>query len=332
MNLKPKLLIVGLEGLNHWPGFPGCDAVGIVDLYGEAGEAAPWLPEELSRLPMFASVGEALERTSPDVAIVSVPGSGKTTCEAEAALLERGIDVLAKKLRLNAMADVDRLRDICSRGRAKLYVGEHYRYLPAALSLKQAIASGKLGEIVQVTWRCLLPYEKYDWMKGYRHLALEDLAYHHLGLLHDVLGFHATTVFAHSYEPAFSRTATRTVASMLAETEEGYRLNYQTIWCSKRKPFSYVGEIAVEGSQGSAVLTEKGVTLVSYFGRKRKAEPVEAPYDGPWGLLAEWLDLESGNSRGAPRTFAEFEPVLRAIYLAVESAEQGQARKAAGSN
>jgi len=332
MNPAPKLLIVGLEGLNHWPGFPGYDAVGIVDLYDEAGETAPRLPEELAQLPMFSSIGEALERTSPDVAIVSVPGGGKTTFEAEAALLERGIDVLAKKLRLNAMADVDRLREICFSGRGKLYVGEHYRYLPAVRSLKQAISDGKLGDVVQVTWRCLLPYEKYDWMKGYRHLTLEDLAYHHLGALHDVLGFHATTVFAHSFEPTFSRTATRTVASMLAETEEGYRLNYQTIWCSKRKPFSYVGEIAVEGSQGSAVLTEKGVTLVSYFGRKRKAEPVEAPYDGPWGLLEEWLDFKAGNGRGTPRTFAEFEPVLRAIYLAVESAEQGRAAHRAKAN
>ncbi|QJD84565.1 Gfo/Idh/MocA family oxidoreductase [Cohnella herbarum] len=320
MNNKPKLLLIGLEGLNHWPGFPEFDTVGIVDLYNEANESS-WLLEELEKLPLYSSLDEALEHTSPDVAVVSVPGGGKTTIDAEAKLLASGIDVLAKKLRLNAMNDVDRLKQACDQGSGRLYVGEHYHYLPSVRSLKKAVQDGKLGDIVQVTWRCLLPYEKYDWMKGYRHLAMEDLAYHHLGVLHDVFGFHPSTVYAQSYEPSFSQSATRTVVSMLAETEEGYRLNYQTVWCSKLKPFSYLGELSVEGSQGSVELTEKGLKLYSYFGRKRKVEQLDARYDGPWGLLSEWLEFTAG-STGSPFTFQSFEPVLRAIYRAVESSER----------
>lgn len=332
----PRLLLVGTEGLDHWRERCGFVVVGIVDTYGEWPAGKPdGLHPQLLASPLFASVAEALGSAAPDVACISVPSAEKTNHDATELLLRAGIDVLAKKLRLNAMSDVDRLKAASDAGPGKLFVGEFYRYMPSVRALKRLLDGGKLGSVEQITWRCLLPNERYDWMKHYRHLSLEDLGYHHFSVLHDLLGFDPVRLYAHSYAPAFSQAGTRTVASMLAETAN-YRLNYETVWCSKRKPFAYLGEVTIEGSEGSAVLTDNGLQLYSLLGRKRAVACPPAEYDGPWGLLDHWLDTRSDVPSSAhtdvadatlrapawlPYTFEHFEPVLRAIYRAVESAE-----------
>lgn len=361
-----KLLFVGLDGVASWNEHPLIRPVGIVDAYrelgvgdagrdGGAGEDGrgrgrrgseggnghpplPPLPAWLAETPVYGSVEEALERGGarlrPDAALVSVPNDAKTTVDAEALLLREGIDVLAGKLRLEAAEDIDRLRAavIGAAAGARLYVGEPYRDLPQVGRLKALLAEGRLGQIASVTWRCRLPYENLDWMRSYRHLALEDMAYHHFAILHELLGLHPTRLYAQSFEPAYSGAGTRSAASVLAETEEGYRLNYQTVWCSKRKPFGYLGEALLEGEQGSAVLSDEGLVLYSYFGRRKNVACGPGKYEGPWALVDRWLgasiDRAAGLSQAsaaAPFTFEDFEPVLRTIYMAVGSAETGKA-------
>ncbi|QHT62332.1 Gfo/Idh/MocA family oxidoreductase [Paenibacillus lycopersici] len=336
----PRLLLIGTEGLEHWRERPGFDVVGIVDSYGEWPEGKPdGLSPQLLACPLFVSVAEALASVAPDIACMSVPSAEKTDHEATELLLRAGIDVMAKKLRLNAMSDVNRLRAAADAGPGRLYVGEFYRYMPSVRALKRLLDQGKLGAIEQITWRCLLPIERYDWMSHYRHLSLEDLSYHHFSVLHDLFGFDPVRVYAHSYAPSFSQAGTRTVASMLAETAN-YRLNYETVWCSKRKPFSYLGEVTFEGSHGSAVLTDDGLRIYSPLGRRRSVPCPPAEYDGPWGPLDHWLEARpdmrpaaqatvrpdaaveaAGKGSWLPYTFERFEPVLRTIYRAVESAE-----------
>ncbi|MEK0316095.1 Gfo/Idh/MocA family protein [Cohnella sp. 56] len=336
MSGKRRLLFVGYEGFEHWTGHPLAEPVGRVDLYGEhasEGErdraGAHW-PESLRICQAYPDLDTAIALARPDAAVVSVPGGAKTTVDAEALLLARGVDVLAKKLRLGDYRDIERLRAASEAGPGRLFVGEHYRQLPQVEALRQLLAAGKLGRIWSVTWRCRLPYEAYDWMRGYRHLALEDLAYHHFGVLHDVLGFHAERLYAQSFEPPGSTAGTMTAASALADTAEGYRLNYQLLWCSSQKPFGYFGEAVFEGRQVTARLTDEGLEIYSDAGRKKRIDVGEVRYQGAWGPLIQWLDEGAGafagmTPLGGASLFGAFEPVLGAISLAVRSAETGQA-------
>ncbi|QHW33368.1 Gfo/Idh/MocA family oxidoreductase [Paenibacillus rhizovicinus] len=353
---KPRLLFVGIEGLAEWPGLPGIVVAGIVDVYGEWGSSSvkpQGLPAQLQHCRLFASLEEALELSAPDTAFVCVSNDRKTSFPVMERLLRENIDVLVKKLRLHAMSDVERLSELSKRGPGRLFVGEHYRYMPSVRALKRLVDEDELGAVEQITWRCRLPYEIHDWMKSYRHLVLEDLSYHHFSVLHDLFGFEPLRLYAHSFEPAFSRAGTRTVASVLAETAD-YRLNYETVWCSKREPYSYLGEVTVEGSKASAVLTDTSLHQYSPLGRNREVVCPAPRYDGPWGLLEHWLDTYGSGQRTAavesekqfslgaeakakteaeaeaeakdtarwlPYTFERFEPVLLAIYRAVESAK-----------
>lgn len=328
--IRKKLLVVGLEGLYRWALQDRYEIVGVVDLFVQKEQPDNRdFADDLHRYPMFSTVEEALSRTGPEVAAVLVPNTDKNTIDDETLLLSRGIDVVAHKLRLRSFQDIEKLSEAVRSTEARLFVGDHYRYLGKIRTIKRLLQEGAIGRTEYVVWDCYLHYEVHEWMKSYGHLTLEDLAYHHFSVLHDLLGLHPFSLYAFSYEPSFSKVSSNTVASILAQTKEGYRLHYRTIWSSRARLTDYLGNLLIEGSDGSIDLWDDQITLTT-AGGIRKQVPILVPeYDGPWGVYEHLADTyyaepERESFPFAPFTFEQFKPVMHAIYKAVCSAESGQ--------
>ncbi|AZN42903.1 Gfo/Idh/MocA family protein [Paenibacillus albus] len=336
---KPKrILVLGTEKLGEWSKRPYLEVAGVVDLYGEFER----LPAEdriwLDRYPVYADVDTALARSAAELAVIIVPNDCKNTIDAERKVLERGLDLVVQKLRLDSAEDVWELVQLSRRSGsgsgngAKFIVGEFYRYLASIRTIKSLLQDPSVvGKVEYVVWSCTLPLTANAhnrWMSSYKHVTLEDLSYHHFGTLHYLLGFHPVTLYAQSYKPSWAKVGTLPIASMQAKTAEGYRLHYLTTWGSRAEPTDYLGDIRIEGERGTIELKSGRVFITGSDGVIREAELLPARYEGFFGIFDHLHDVWEGKDTrvdGSPYTIEQFEPVLRAMYSAVRSAETGEA-------
>jgi predicted dehydrogenase len=326
---KRRILVIGLDGLRQWSKKSYLEVVGVVDLYCQREELPVEDAQWLKQYQVFPDVAAALTNDPPELAAVIVPGNAKNTFHAEREVLEKGIDLVVLKLRLNSLEDVEELVRIAKISGACLYVGEFYRYLAGVRTVKLLLQENKIGLVEYVVWSCNLPLSedlRNLWMASYRHLTLEDLAYHHFGALHYLLGFKPTQLYAQSYEPSWTKAKSRSVVSLQAFTMQGYQLHYLTNWGSRTEPTDFLGQIRLEGADGTIELNGNQLTVFSSDGLKQEIMVLPQVYDGFWGIFDHLQDRWTGQSNpldGEPFTLEQFEPVLRAMYGGVQSAESG---------
>ncbi|SEN80269.1 Predicted dehydrogenase [Paenibacillus sp. OV219] len=332
-----RILVLGAEKLGEWSKRPYLEVAGVVDLYDESER----LPAEdrvwLDRYPVYPDVDTALVQSSAELAVIIVPNDCKNTIDAERKVLERGLDLIVQKLRLDSAEDMWELVQLSRRsssggGGGKFIVGEFYRYLASIRTIKSLLQDHSVvGKIEYVVWNCTLPLTSNvhnRWMSSYKHVTLEDLSYHHFGTLHYLLGFHPVTLYAQSYKPSWAKVGTLPIAAMQAKTSEGYRLHYLTTWGSRAEPTDYLGDIRIEGERGTIELKGGRVSITGSNGVIREAELLPARYEGFFGIFDHLHDVWQGKDThidGSPYTIEQFEPVLRTMYSAVRSAETGEA-------
>lgn len=135
-------LQAGFSNLGDMPEGLPVALVGYVDLYDE--EETMYLHDRARidpSLPRFDDLAEGIRRTRPDYVSIADPGGRKTTLDAEETALALGCGVIAQKLRLDSMEDVDRLAAMNAVARRPFYVGEFIiRQLAVAKDDRSAIA------------------------------------------------------------------------------------------------------------------------------------------------------------------------------------------------
>jgi predicted dehydrogenase len=98
--------------------------------------------------PTFTSFDEMVERTKPEVLMVTTVDS--THVEYITRALDRGIDVITEKPMVTDEKQVKAVLDAEKRNKRKIIVAFNYRYAPKHQKIKEIIQSGEIGPVTSV--------------------------------------------------------------------------------------------------------------------------------------------------------------------------------------
>lgn len=195
-----------IVGDAHYPayrkgGFP------IAGLYDPDLEKAGTLAGKW-QVAAYASVEEA----------VAVPGAIfdlATPPSAHAGVLQKlpdGAAVLIQKPMGNDLAEATEILKICRAKNLKAAVNFQLRFAPMMLALKDAIAKGLLGEVVDFEAHLVLdtPWSLWAFLKGLPRIEIAMHSIHYLDLIRQILGdpegVHAKTIGHPNHDMAQTRT------------------------------------------------------------------------------------------------------------------------------
>ncbi|WP_157018122.1 Gfo/Idh/MocA family protein [Mesorhizobium xinjiangense] len=208
---KPRPIVTfgagSIVGDAHFPayrkaGFP------VAGLYDPDRSKAQKLAEEWG-VKAFSSVEEA-------VAVEGAIFDLATPPAAHATVLEALPDEAAALIQKPMGSDLDgatRILEICRRKNLKAAVNFQLRFAPMALALKDAIAKGWLGEVVDFdAWLALAtPWQLWPFLKGLPRIEIAMHSIHYLDLIRQVLGdpqgVHAKTLGHPNHDVAQTRTS-----------------------------------------------------------------------------------------------------------------------------
>lgn len=323
---KTKVLCLGLGDLwlTEWLAREDVAVVGVVDIYGELSQ---WeqedqrLPDYWPHLKVFMEPAAALNELRPDLVTMVTPPDRKTDMDAIEQAVGLGYDVFLEKLRPANAADGERLKRLSERSGKFIGIGQSYIFNKHIARTKQLLTERLLGEIEEVVYTCHMPVVDAEWMKAYKHVMLEDLTYHHLGVIHYLIDFPCMNVYARSSTPAWSIQKSPGVVSMIAESKQGVRLNYYSSWVAHGRTTDWLGEFRIEGSEGSLHYEKEELLYVNKQGECSVVAPIE-PFPNPYarGMIQSFLDT-ARNRTSSELTIDRFYPVIQMIYAALESAE-----------
>lgn len=195
-----------IVGDAHYPayrkgGFP------VAGLYDPNAEKAKALADAW-QVTAYASVEEAA--AVPDAIFdLATPPS------AHAAVLQKlpdGAAVLIQKPMGNDLAGATEILKICRAKNLKAAVNFQLRFAPMMLALKDAIAKGLLGELVDFEAHLVLdtPWSTWAFLKGLPRIEIAMHSIHYLDLIRQVLGdpkgVHAKSIGHPGHDMAQTRT------------------------------------------------------------------------------------------------------------------------------
>jgi predicted dehydrogenase len=190
----------------HYPayrkgGFP------VAGLYDPNAEKAKALAHKWDVIP-YASVEEA-------AAVPNAVFDLATPPSAHAAILQKlpdGAAVLIQKPMGNDLTEATEILKICRAKNLKAAVNFQLRFAPMMLALKDAIAKGLLGEVVDFEAHLVLdtPWSTWAFLKGLPRIEIAMHSIHYLDLIRQVLGdpggLHAKTIGHPNHGMAQTRT------------------------------------------------------------------------------------------------------------------------------
>ena len=307
-----KVLIIGIEGSSGWQKSDGSYSFAFVDAFGElAGSDSntqKWIDDNCV---MFNNYKEAVAEFTPDFISVCVPNFVKNDTEMELYIIEKHIPLLISKLRLRDRRDFDLLIEAAEKNKSDVYIGEFYRYIPCVQTVKAIIESGEIGVPEQMRYECGLPYgEIAPWESNYRHLSLEDLAFHHFSVIHYLIDITPETVCGESYTPTKGGGIGGTVSSALITTKKGCHISHCIDWHNTMRKTDFLGDFYIDGSKGGISVKDGCVYTMNWGGTVMNV-PVSTVREttAPEKFMAGKTD--------ELWTVHDFKPVIECIYKAI---------------
>lgn len=320
MEQRPlRVFCIGLQNhwLSHWVSRPDVQVVGVSNRYREANE-------HCAHLPQFEDIPSALRLLNPDLVTMVTPPHAKTCIETIRAVLDCGFDIYLEKFRPQSWEDGAILASLSRTTSKQIAIGESYRFDKFVEQAKQVILSGRLGKLEQIVWQCYRPNIRAAWMNEYEHVMLEDLTYHHLGVIHYLIGAERfCQVYATSVLPSWSIEKSPLVVSLLAQGDEGLQLNYYASWAAHGAATSWLGEFQIDGSEGSLLLRNDWLVFIN-----RDGEEEMIVTDGSYGselragIVKEFI-AACNQGRKSELEISSFQPVIRVIQASLESVRTG---------
>jgi predicted dehydrogenase len=157
MTAKYRIGVIGHTGRGNyghgldrvWLDMPDCEIVGVADA------DAPGREQAVKRLQVprgYADYREMLDETKPDIAAVC-PRWLDQHCEMVVAAAERGIHVYMEKPMCRTLAEADRMVAACEKHNVKLAIAHQTRYSPKLDVVRNMIADGKIGDVLELRGR-----------------------------------------------------------------------------------------------------------------------------------------------------------------------------------
>jgi predicted dehydrogenase len=271
----------------------------------------------------FSSVEEAMHQVIADgMLVASLPES-----HSEAILLavRHGLPVFTEKPLTATLAEAVAVLAESRDHNGIVMVGQGRRWCSHIVALREAVASGVIGEPGYITCQFRIPFRFGGWREQMPEVLLEDLAIHHFDTLRFISGRNGERVFAHSFRPAWSWFGGNPCANVDLLLEGGLPVHYFGSWVARGPRSSWDGELTVVGSDGALLLREDE-TLWLYRGENETPEPFPFQPLEPVGLalgLERFTQAVLGTAPPAP----DIEDNMHSLALtsaAVASARSGQ--------
>jgi len=196
-----------IVGDAHYPAYRkgGFPIAGLFDPDGEKAEklASAWGVTAYSSLVEAASVKNAI------FDLATPPSRHAEVLEA----LPDGAVALIQKPMGADLAQATQVLEICRRKKLTAAVNFQLRFAPMMLALKDAIAKGWLGEVIDFdAWLALdTPWQLWPFLKGQPRIEIAMHSIHYLDLIRQLLGdpegVHAKTLGHPAHEVAQTRTS-----------------------------------------------------------------------------------------------------------------------------
>lgn len=327
-----RLVQVGVRGMgNHWVG------VGKRSAEVEVAGYVDVVPAHLEQLQQehgvpaaacYADLGAALQAVRPDGVLCIVPPQFHRDVAVQA--LRAGCHVLTEK----PLADTwERCREMAAeaqRAGRVLMVGQNYRYSRPVQTLRRILREGGLGAPGQVA----VHFFKGPHFGGFRdqmpYPLVIDMSIHHFDMMRYILGADPVSVYARSWNPAWSWYKGDASATVLFEMRlpppaaQSVSVTYTGSWCANGAGTPWNGEWRVLCADGSAILRDDKV-----FVQRRDGQPwEEIPLDplargGQDHLLHEFVAAVREGRQ--PETSAEDNlRSIEMVFKTVESIEGGR--------
>jgi myo-inositol 2-dehydrogenase / D-chiro-inositol 1-dehydrogenase len=233
-------------------------------------EAAHALSEELG-VPVAESTEQLL--ALPGVDAVAICSSTETHAPLIEAAAEAGKAIFCEKPVSHDLVDVDRALDAVARAGVPFQIGFNRRFDPAHQSVRDAVASGQVGEpqLVRITSRDPYP-PPASYVRASGGIFL-DMTVHDFDMARYVTGSEVVEVYARGtvrIDPSFADAGDVDTALVVLEHEDGC---LTTIDNSRQAVYGYDQRVEVFGSGGMAASENPP----RHTGIVRTAEGTRAP-------------------------------------------------------
>jgi predicted dehydrogenase len=196
-----------IVGDAHFPAYRKA-GLPVAGLYDPDLEKAKALAEKWG-VAAYASVEEAAAVEGAIFDLATPPAAHRAVLET----LPEGAGVLIQKPMGSDLAAATGILDICRARKLKAAVNFQLRFAPMMLALKDAIARGWLGEVVDFdAWLALdTPWSLWAFLKGLPRIEITMHSIHYLDLIRQLLGdpqgIHAKSIGHPSHDMAQTRTS-----------------------------------------------------------------------------------------------------------------------------
>jgi myo-inositol 2-dehydrogenase/D-chiro-inositol 1-dehydrogenase len=273
----------------------GARAVAVSDARPDAAHA---LGEELG--VAVAGTSEAL-LADPGVGAVAICSSTETHAPLIEAAAEAGKAIFCEKPVSHDLLEVDRALDAVARAGVPFQIGFNRRFDPAHQSVRDAVASGGVGEphLLRITSRDPYP-PPASYVRASGGIFL-DMTIHDFDMARYVTGSEVVEVYARGavrIDPSFADAGDVDTALVVLEHEDGC---ITTIDNSRQAVYGYDQRVEVFGSGGMAASENP----LRHTGLVRTAEGTRAPALPDFFLeryvpsyVREWEAFVAALSRG----------------------------------
>ena len=329
---SPTAIVVGAGGISGaW--FPALreeqvQVKAVVDLRLEAAQR---------RIEEFGLEAEAstdlkamLRKHRPDFVVdLTVP---EAHCQVTCTALRAGCHVIGEKPMASSMPEARRMVRTAERTGRLYMVSQSLRWEPENWRIRQAIASGAIGELTTVNCDFYIGAHFEGFRVEMASPLLLDMSIHHFDLVRFFTGKDAVAVYALEFNPKGSWYRGNASAVCIFEMSDGVVFTYRGSWCSEGCHTPWVGNWRFIGTQGTLLYEQErepwGEVVAGDTGFFRPLQRLELPEVSlpkrrMHGALCEMLEfLRTGK---VPQTECHDNiKSLAMVFSALESARRGK--------
>jgi predicted dehydrogenase len=253
------IIIIGAGGIVRTAHLPSYERLRlpVAGLFDINAAAAHETARRFGVPKVFGSLEDAAK--FPDAVFdLAVPGNQILT------VLERlpeGAPVLIQKPMGDTLETARQILAVCTERRLAAAMNFQLRFSPNVLALKDLLAQGRLGEVVDIEVRLVVrqPWQLWEFLKGAPRLEILYHSIHYLDLIRSIAGEPRGAycrVVAHPGLPEFRDTRSSIILDYGDRLRCSLALNHMHDYDSRHRE----SMLKVEGTAGAALLT-MGVNL-----------------------------------------------------------------------
>jgi predicted dehydrogenase len=302
----------------------------IVATVDPSTAARDWSQDNLA-VAHFPDLDSALDEIGADAVLVATPP--KLHAPPLIKAVERGKHVLVEKPLAPSPEEAAKISSAVQQSDAKVMVGQGYRFMDSVTILRQALQSGKIGELraIRILFRQYVPdiLEQIHPLFQLRHSILLDMANHHFDLIRFITGQEFSKVTAIEYETPDNAFRYPASAVCLFTLESGVSAVWDGDWSRPQARTSWEGDWEFIGSDARMVWRgERDKKIKNRFHPEIFIErPGEVPervlfeesiLDRRVPVLDHFIESVLHGRQPEPSVFDNLK-VLRAVFGCVES-------------